>query len=269
MSMNFMDLDVAEERTVFYGDEFGNPKLDPDEKLVFNVTQNKKGCYASKGYNIIQHRETVQSLFEGLAGLNIKFVSKIKQQGHRIFVDAEFPDVPTIKLTQKGEEFAIGVRLINSYDKTTGLVVVPMVKRLVCSNGMVLKTFGEGIVMKHNASIAKAIAGKIEQCISKIINSHQNLQKMVNECIGDSIEWQMVEKIMQRLIGRKKHMDEIKSRMNPANGMITRWDLYCAITNWATHGEALKPNVESWLQSKAEKLLRTPLVTLAAIEEVE
>jgi hypothetical protein len=208
----------------------------------------------------------VLALQQALVGLNINFTSHISQQGHRIFADFTFPDAKIV-LTQVGEEFATGVRLINSYDKSTGLIIVPRLCRLVCTNGMVLKTFGEGLVMKHNNhNLAQDIAGMVEATLAKIINSQANLQAMVSNCMADSIEWHMVEGIMKRLIGRQKHMVAIMSRCEPVNGVITRWALYNAITAYATHGEQIKPNIEAWLQSKAEKVLNTPLAGLADVE---
>lgn len=255
-----MDLNVAEERQVFIADGDGLPKLDKEYKAIYNASLDKNACIASRQYNVIQHREAALSLKQALMGLNIKHDIVIRQFKHCMYVDVTFPDAPQIKLQQKGEEFAIGLRLINSYDKSTGLVICPRVTRMVCSNGMVLKMLGEGVVMKHtNKSLAEGIAGRIEKTLNDIIQSQPNLQAMVNNCIADSIEWRMVEKIMERLIGRKKHIDMILHRVTVSDGKITRWALYNALTSYATHGEQLTPSVEAWLQTKAQRLLRTPL----------
>jgi len=45
---------------------------------------------------------------------------------------------------------------------------------------------------------------------------------------------------------------------------ITRWDVYNAVTRYATHGEQLSPHVEMMLQNRAKQLLVTPAVRIAS-----
>lgn len=262
--MTFPELDVAEERAVFIANAAGEPVIEKKLKGIVNVSKGMLAAVTSVGYNTIQHNEVRSDLFTALTNLNIAFVPSIREQGHRVYIDVSFPDA-VVKLTQVGEEFASGVRVINSYDKTTGLIIVPRIVRLKCTNGMVLKTFGEGVVLKHNSSIVKDIQANVETALKSIINGHQNLQKMVDRCIADSIEWKLAEKIIKKLIGREKHIEAIK-KLLPESEVVTRWDIYNALTDYATHSEQISPNIEAWLQSRAEILLNKPLLALVPPE---
>jgi len=255
----------AELRDAYYADEWGNPKLDEGMRAVYNLGLNTRAKYVSKGYNVVQHPDFEFGVETALVNLGITdYQKRIQQQGHKMFVDISLPG-SVIKLEKVGEEFASGLRLINSYDTSTGVMIVTRLTRLACSNGMVIKKDGIGFSFRHNANIVAELQGQIEKALRNIINSYPNLQKMVENCIEDSVEWACVEKIMQGVIGRKKHIDNIRRRL-PEGKLITRWELYNAITEEATHGEQLKPNVEAWLQSKAEKVLMTHSSELPQIE---
>lgn len=82
------------------------------------------------------------------------------------------------------------------------------------------------------------------------------------DSIGDSIEWEIMERILRSVSGAKKHFEAIKEILHKGSESYTRWDLYNAFTNYATHGQQLTPNVEQMMQTKAEKILLTPLVEM-------
>jgi hypothetical protein len=84
----------------------------------------------------------------------------------------------------------------------------------------------------------------------------------------DSIEYSLVYKILSIVIGlgKEKHIKGILSKLERKK-RITRWELYNAITNYATHGEQIKPNLEMWLQEKSNKVLKNPLKILAEVEK--
>lgn len=256
-TFDFEQLDVAEEREVYIKQPNGDFKQSEQHKAVWNLNKNILGCIASNKYNIIQHRAVVKALLEALQNLNINFTHRLQTDGNRLFLDIVFPSAKIY--VAKGEEFIAGIRLVNSYNKTTGLMVLPRLERLICSNGMVITSgFLAGYTIRHTQEFTKDFEGLIEKSIKSMIESNEKLKAMVNDCIGDSVEWKLAEKIFENLIARKKHIEEIFNRLEQKEA-VTRWDLYNAITDYATHGEQLKPNVENWLQKKAEMLLTTPL----------
>ena len=265
MEAEIMQLDQAMEKDVFVGDsEVAEKKW----KAVYNIDTDKVAAIVCKDYEIVQHRAVAESFLEACRNLNIKYATKVKNQHNRIFIDVTFPDSKLY--AEKGEEFIAGFRLINSYDKTTGVIIVPRLVRLVCMNGMVVdvKGFVKTFNYRHNQEIAKNFGGYIEIALKETIDANDKLKAMVNSCLGDSAEWQIVEKLMEVLIHVKKHYEPMIALMKKQYdevGNLTRWDIYNAITQYATHGEQLKPNTEMLLQRKAQKVLTTPMVQLVEI----
>jgi len=265
---DYEQVDVAEEREVFIPTSGGDMKKAEDYKAIWNLSSNSLGCIASKGYHIIQHREVIKSLFTALKNLNINFTFNLKKDNHRIFMDIRFPDVKLYVDGEVGEEFIGGLRLVNSYDKTTGLLILPRLERLVCSNGMVVRKFVGGFTIRHNQKLILDFERLIERAMNDMINGCDKLKAMVSTCIADSIEWDAVETVLENLIFRKKHIEPIFEIIKKKD-VVTRWDIYNAVTQYATHSTQIKPSIEAWLQNKAEKLLETPLEVFNVEKEIE
>lgn len=265
------DLDVAESRKVMIPNASGNLVEATDYQAVWNLSKNSLGCIASKEYNIIQHPTVVNALFTAINGLNIKYTSHMRTQGHKLFLDIAFPDTKLLVQAKegglvKGEEFIGGIRLINSYDKTTGLLILPRLCRVVCSNGMIMNKFMTGYSIRHNQALVKDFESVIEKSLNDMVNSCDKLKAVINNCIADSIEWKVLEIVLENLIAYEKHRVKIKEilRTNvPQGNKLTRWDIYNAVTQYATHGSQLKPSIETWLQNKAQYLLETNLEELS------
>lgn len=259
-------LDVAEDRQLFVGD---SDVPETKWKAVWNIDKEKVAAIVSKDYKIVQHRDVVESFIDACDGLNIKHSVNVRNHGNRIFVDVTFPD-SKLYVKEKGEEFIAGFRLINSYDKTTGVHIIPRLMRLACLNGMIvdIKGFVKVFSYRHNQEMAQNFAGYMEKALAETVESHPKLQAMVNDCIGDSVEWATAEKVLQFLVGKRKHFEQVEKNIDRTKP-ITRWDIYNAITRYATHGEQLKPNIEMWLQKKAQELLVTPSKELLQLAEAK
>jgi hypothetical protein len=66
------------------------------------------------------------------------------------------------------------------------------------------------------------------------------------------------------LFKKKKHVKEILSRIKSSeDGRVTRWNFYNAVTNYVSSaGSRLRPQIDTWLQNKAQKILKTPIAQL-------
>lgn len=270
---NVEDLDVAESRKVLIPSSSGDNLIEAEDyQAIYNLSKNSLGCIASKGYNIIQHRAVVSSLFEAIGNLNIPYECKMRSQNHKVYVDIVFPQAKVLvkaKGLVKGEEFVGGIRLINSYDKTTGLLILPRMERVACANGMIVSQFIVGYSIRHNQTLVKDFQEIIEKALNNLINSSSVLQAVVNDCIADSIEWQYCELVFKNLIKYKKHTEGILEILKQnKKDVVTRWDLYNCITAYCSHNAQLKPSIEAHLQNKAQHLLKTKLEVLA-VEEPE
>ena len=259
--------DTAELRKVFVADLEGTPQESKQHRAVYNINKGQIAAVVSDRYKLVQHGEMVRAVAAAISDLNIKATAEVKEANNKLFVDIEFADSKLY--VDKGEEFIAGLRIINSYDKSTGITVTPRLKRLVCLNGMVIQTgFVREYSITHIKSLREDFSAVVEKMLNAMINNNEKLKAMVNDCIGDSIEWELLDKILSKLClcwHTTKHIDAIKKKLAEIE-KPTRWDVYNAFTNYATHGEHIKPNVEAELQKRANKLLVTPLKILVPVE---
>jgi hypothetical protein len=239
---------------IFIGDQFIE---DTKHKALMNVTRGKVAAYVSNEYDIIQHKEVTRTFLTTLDDLNLRNNTRIAQFKNRLVVDTMIPDMKTE--AAKGETFMHGFRLINSYDKTTGIIIQPRMMRLVCSNGMTIesKEYVQSFHYRHNQEMSKNFENYLNIAIKQIIDNNEKFKLYVSKCMEDSIEWNLLKRITTHLIKQDKHREIInniiESKMQ--EGKITRWDLYNAITEYATHGFKITYSVEEYLQKQAQTVM--------------
>jgi len=256
---------------------------------VYNVSKGKFCAAVVPHYNLVQHKRYFDSFAEALQRLNIDYSMKVSQTGNRAFADIQFNN-KNIKFDKLNEEFTTGIRLANSYDKTSGVNVIPKYTRLACTNGMIMTRSEMTLSIKHHSKMAEEIESFIEHKISQIINESADLQVWVSSCMGDSMEWMACCRIIEKLFSQLKHREEILKRLGISvieiedkktkkkgityvwdkkeemKTTFTRWEVYNAITNYLSFGEQITPHIESIFQKKAEKLLLTPFAEMPTIE---
>lgn len=251
---------------------------------IYNVSKGQMCAAVIPHYNLVQHKEYIDGFAEAMERLNMKYSMEITQVGNKMIADIEFPD-RNIKLKELNEEFTSGIRLMNSYDKSTGIFIIPRFKRLACLNGMVVTESEKTLSIKHHAKIAKEIESFIEKRLNLIIDKNDDLKAWVSGSMEDSKEWKICCKIVEKLFKQIKHREEILKRLGigivintekdgkksisyvwndekSKKKKFTRWEIYNAVTNYLSHGEQITPHIESLFQKKAEKILVTPLAKL-------
>ena len=227
---------------------------------IWNLDKNELAALAPKSYTVIQHRQATEALIEALTSLNIKATATLKKSRHGVYIDFDFPEVK-LELTQVGESFTTGIRMVSEYSQVAGLVIAARVTRLACSNGMIVNELVKPKRIKFTEEMTLTIEGVIDKIIRDIIASDDKLANMVNLCIRDSIEWQALRLLTKALFKKSRYVRAILSRIKTApDGRVTRWSLYNAVTNFVSRsGERLSPQVDTWLQNKAQKILKTSL----------
>ena len=232
---------------------------------VWNIDKNVLACLGPKNYTVIQHREATEGLIEAITSLNIKATAELQVSKHGIHIDFNFPD-SKIELKEAGEQFTTGIRIVNRYDLVAGLVISPRVTRLACSNGMIVTDVIKSQRIKFTEEMNIAIEGMIDKIIKDIITNDDKLANYVSICMRDSVEWNTLKLLLKHMFRTKKQVKEIYARIDQRKERPTRWDFYNAVTNYATHGERLRPHVEAWLQNKAQSIMKTPFADLCKIE---
>jgi hypothetical protein len=256
-------LDSAAPTEIFYGNQV-NPQKAEAYTGVYNLNKGKLSTIASAGYQIIQHNDVVQAVTETLGRLNMNVIGRLNNYGDRIVADLVFGSENGV-ITDDADGIQIGIRVVNSYNKSTSFRLEMFGFRRICQNGMTFgaKSFGIVETTIHYGSKEKnmqAISKITESFIAKVINSSTEMQKYVNEMICDSLEYDMAVRIIKSMIG-KKHYSEILSRLEQCT---SRWDMYNALTNYATHGQQLTPNVQQHMEKLSRKVMETSTSKLTA-----
>jgi len=230
---------------------------------VWNLDRNELACLAPKSYMVIQHRYATEKLIEAITSLNIRATAQLKKSRHGIQIDFDFPD-SKMELTEVGENFTTGIRVVSDYSQVAGLVIGARVTRLACSNGMIVNDIVKPKRVKYTEELKVTVEALIDKIIKDIIASDDKLANMVSICMKDSIEWQALKLLTKALFKKKKYVKEILSRLKcDDSGRVSRWDFYNAVTNYvSTAGSRLRPQIDAWLQNKAQKILKTPITQL-------
>jgi len=230
---------------------------------VWNIDKNLLACLAPKNYAVIQHKQATEALIDVISSLNIKSSAELQFSKNGIVLDLDFPDVK-VELTDVGENFTSGIRIVNDYSNVLGLQIAPRLTRLVCSNGMLISEFIRANRIKWTEQLNMELESLVDNMIKEIISSDQRLSNVVSICMKDSIEWQTARLLAKELFKRKKFAKEILARTQvDSEGRINRWNFYNAVTEYATQSKGrLKPAMEAWFQNKAQKVLVTPFPEL-------
>ncbi len=182
----------------------------------------------------------------------------MKRWRQGIHIDFDFSD-SQIGLTEVGESFTTGIRVVSDYSQVAGLMIAARVTRLACSNGMVVNDIVKPARIKYTEQLTLTVEGLIDKMIRDIINNDRKLADMVSVSMKDSVEWQVVKLLTKALFKKRRHVGEVLSRLkHEDSGRVSRWDFYNAVTHYASCGLRLKPEIDAWLQNKAQKVFKTP-----------
>jgi len=256
-------------------------------KGIYNETHGEFCAAVVPYYNLVSHKQYFDSFAEAMSRLGMKYVMTLKQSGNRAFADIKFED-RNLKFEKLNEEFATGIRLINSYDKTTGLSVIPMFTRLACMNGMILTRSEKTLSIKHHNKVLAEIERFVETRLASIIQRDMELQSWVSDSMKDTAEWLICCRVLEKLFDQPKHLENILKNLgidliyvrNKKNkkamysylwgdatkkvDKFNRWTIYNSITTYLTRGEQMTPHIENLFHKRAEKLLITPFAKLEA-----
>lgn len=244
---------------------WGNKQTPQDAKDfmgVVNMNTGKLVMIPSAGYQIIQHNDCIQAVTETLGRLNMDVKGRVNNYNDRIVADLVF-QTNGKELMDDSEGIMLGIRVVNSYNRSSSFRLEMFGFRRICQNGMTFgaKSFGVVESTIHYGSKEKnlaAISRITERFIARVIDSSEAMQGYINAMIQDSLEYNMAKRIIAQMVG-KKHYNEILTRLSECR---TRWDMYNALTNYATHGEHLTPNVREHIEKLSRKVMETSIGTL-------
>jgi hypothetical protein len=267
-TQNFaMGLDTATLKTVFVGDD---KFLDEKHFAVWNESKEKVSAIVSDEYKLVQHQHLINEVTNALLNLNLKTKVDVKDGGDVLFADITFTDSKID--VKKGEEFFVSIRVINSYNKQTGIMILPRLVRLVCSNGAIMDAvWKKSFNIAHTNKLAENFTEIIPVMIKEMVEHNDHFKALVERCMEDSVEWEVAQRIIQKLIQTEKHRDAIFNILEKLkeDNRVSIWSIYNSVTDYCSHSDALSPNVERNLQNKAQEILTTPLEKLIPVQIIE
>lgn len=251
-----LNLDTARQEMVWYGPDKEDKKIAPKHKAIINNTTNQLSCVSSANYRLVQHNEIFKKFIDVVDGLNLSCFGWIDNQRDRVSVDLLFNNST---INDGKSNIHLGVRFINSYNKTTSFSGGLFAMRVACENGMVLsKALGAQFRQIHVGHEWK-VERKIERFLKTAISSNNKLNELVSRALENSYEWELAEQFVGELIKRKKHRKHILNILSSVYGKgkdkVTTYDIYNSITQYCTHGEKLGVYVKDYLQNKAQEVL--------------
>lgn len=280
--------DRATEQDIFYGAE-QTPTA--DYKGIYNTNSKALAQIVSKHYQIIQHPDVLRAIGEVLDEAGVKVNGMVKDFGNQIQGNLVF-DNQGEPVQDPESGIRLGIRFLNSYNKSTSFRLELYGFRMICQNGMAL---GQAL---HNVREVTFHMGQektvdtlkeiVRRFITNAMDSTETLQGYIDQCINDRADWNSIGKLLEKLFQHKKHRDKIgeilgisfievvdkKTKKKTYNYVlekegkknITRWELYNAITNYASHND-LGLSVENRIQETAQKILRKNYERLLEVDE--
>ena len=250
-------LDKAEEREVWISQKNNLNVLNQAEKHkgIWNISKNHLSCIGSQKYKLIPHTEALEQLLEVMTGLGLSATGIVKDFGDKVVAEILFAD----KEISDGEQgIKVGVRIVNSYDMSHSLSGELFAYRMICSNGMSLGIVFKDVSFRRIHFGIVDVRKQMRNFLIKAIEHETELQKLVSKAMKTSIEWDIAEKLLEKLIYQDKYRKKILEQLDKKK--LTRWEVYNAITNLATNGQELKESIRDYLQRQAQKVLVNEIV---------
>jgi len=265
LRQDIMQLDEASERAIFIQHPLDKTKA--DEYLgVWNDTKNKLSCIASNKYKIITHRNAFMEYLDCLNELGMKYEGKIINHGDIVKMEILFDKV--VEDGSKGVR--LGFQVSNSYNMHCSFSSGLFAYRLICTNGMYLGKAIKGASFNRHHIGDINTRELIKKFIQKVSTYEERLKALISESMKDTVEWALAKKILAKAIGIKKHRKFVEKLLEEFEGRkLTRWDIYNAITDYATHGESLSVYAVEYLQNQAQKIINKAESDKIIIEVME
>lgn len=269
MKTEFDSLPVAGEAPIFMERAGSNAKIE-DKKAIFNIATGEIYCIASKGYVLAQHKDVFAEVLNAM-----RVEPQSPSVGYQVTGGRACMDVFTDKLIDDGKMgIKVGVRVWNSYDKTTALglkysqtafdktnrVIVFYGQRLICSNGMkilvplsqmkaaeidklgasdiVAKEKYEEMASQINAHVVhygkKKFEAKFIEWQGAVYSAYGYIQDSIMSARGTGITLAEFSKKIEEMALPKRVIENLIDEFRRA-GAENRWDAYNVITAYASH----------------------------------
>jgi hypothetical protein len=233
------------------------------EKSKFSVVKDVEGTHeyaaVSDRYSLIQHTDALYKVLDAVQGAGIDGNGRTKYFGGKCYMDMTFSNMKVEDPT--GTDINLGYSVRNTYDATGGVTLFPFALRGICSNGMLFNSTPDlklNIVsIRHMGDIVQKVTRGIKNLMEQTLRIEGVFVEMIDrasqniiEFKGNELELTMAEYTGSKLSARRI----IESSKMSLNQEITQWDIYNALTQYASWNATNAPEYER-LQRGAERVI--------------
>lgn len=248
-------LDKASYTDLFYGNQSFPQKTD-NYRGIYNLGTGTLASVVSPSYQIVQHQDCFNAIHNALDTLGLNVFGVMKNNNNNVICDLVFSNADKTLVKDDATGIMLGIRIVNSYDKSTSFRLEMYGYRKICQNGMAFgNVMGVREITFHTGKDKpiEVIEEITQKFVKNVLDSSSILQQYVSESMKDTLEWNLVLSILPKLLN-KKYSKAIIQRLE-ASPAVNRWTLYNAITAECTHNKSLGHSVTAWLERKSQFVL--------------
>lgn len=233
--------------------------------------------FCSPVYSVLQHSESVNMVLDSLKEYGIEARGFINEWNNGVAVELFLDNVvvPTqgnelikqsLRIPDGDDGIQMGIRFVNSYDKSSGFRGYGFGWRLACSNGMFLRSILPEMrfSIRHTGEVVSKVGDKIYGAIERLIHHRGALIAVIEDAQQDRVEFANENELSTALagyVGSERRANDVLSSHAARNLELetSRWNLYNVLTDYATHTE-LSVSMYDRIQNGAESILTKPVV---------
>lgn len=226
----------------------------PHNKGVLNLSKGTLAAVTGMDYSVLQHGDGLGIAMNTIESLGMKALYAIENDGNVARMEVLFPDIHVQDDTQEG--VTLGVRMSNSYDKTTGYHGELFGYRQWCSNGMYSrKMLGEiNISARHVGENFSTLEQDVLKFVQHVIESPKVVQSYITAAIEAKLEFLDNQQVYDTIWDTTGNMKQAEAIAADIPLVTNRWTVFNAITAYYSHSDVTHKTRDD-LAIKAEKIL--------------
>jgi hypothetical protein len=222
-------------------------------------------------YKLVQHQDVMFQVLNTIQATGVDGNARIKAFGANCYMDMVFSNMSIDD--PSGSVINLGYTARNTYDSTGAINLFPFAIRSICSNGMIFnmtpKLQLNIISIRHMGEIVSKVKLAMQNLITNTLQIEGVFVELVDQATKNIIEFRaneleltMAEFTGSRLSARKV----IETSKMPITGDISQWEIYNALTQYASWNATNASNYQRMSQA-AEKLLNNDNAKLLTAKE--
>jgi len=243
--INWSDIPVFETQPIYLA---GNSEIKGQHAIVDTMTQEVVSIKSEK-YVLVQHGEILTNVYEVMKSTGLK-VEKVNPQflNGKMFCDITFKK-HEIEV-KKDDIIQTGIRVVNSVNGSTGIVVMPFTLRLKCTNGMTHRSILEKSIQYHWGNKMKLLS-ELESIIKMSTDSIVSIEEQYKHMMETHFSMKVLDMPQFEELALPKRYVSAIEEAHPK----TQWDFFNVLTALNTHDTRRNVMSKHVFDGKIEQLL--------------